>query len=103
MSLTTIGATTAAVTLFFLLALGAGVRAQRRRPTTGAEGLLGTKGVAITALDHAHVGQVRVRGEIWQALAAPDARAILVNEEVQVVRLEGLTARVVPVEAPHGA
>ncbi len=98
-SLSTIGATTAAVTLFFVFALGAGVRAQGRRPTTGAEGLLGARGVALTAFDHANAGQVRVRGEIWQALAAPDARAIVAQEQVKVVRLEGLTARVVPVEA----
>jgi len=98
-SLTTVGATTAAVAMFFLFAIGAGVRAQQRRPTTGAEGLVGARGVALTAFDHAHAGQVRVRGEIWQALPAPDARAVLVDEAVQVVRIEGLTARVVPVEA----
>ena len=98
-SLTTVGATTAAVAMFFLFAIGAGVRAQQRRPTTGAEGLIGARGVALTAFDHAHAGQVRVRGEIWQALPAPDARAVAVDEAVQVVRIEGLTARVVPVEA----
>ncbi len=97
-SLTTVGSTTVAVALFFLFALGAGVRAQRRKPTTGREGLLGAEGVALSAFDHAHAGQVRVRGEIWQAQSARDARAIAAGEGVRVVQLEGLTARVVPLD-----
>jgi membrane-bound serine protease (ClpP class) len=95
-SLSTIGATTAGMALFFLFAIGAGVRAQRRKPTTGAEGLRGAHGVALSAIDAAHAGQVRVRGEIWEALAAPGAGAIAADQAVEVVRIEGLTARVVP-------
>ena len=41
----------------------------RIRVTTGAEGLLGTTGEAITACDPE--GSVRVRGEIWKARADP--------------------------------
>ena len=41
-----------------------GLRAQRRRVTTGAEGLVGEIGEAVTAL--APRGQVRVHGEIWK-------------------------------------
>ena len=36
--------------LFFVLALGAGVAAQRRKPTTGAEGLIGESGIALQDL-----------------------------------------------------
>jgi len=93
---TTVGATTAAMAAFFLFAVGAGVRAQRRKPTTGREGLLGAAGVALSAFDHTHAGQVRVRGEIWQARAVDAARPIAADEAVEVVQLEGLTARVRP-------
>jgi membrane-bound serine protease (ClpP class) len=50
---------------FFLFAVGAGLRAQRRKPTTGVEGLIGEEGVAFTKLVPS--GQVKVHGEIWNA------------------------------------
>ncbi|HTX17831.1 MAG TPA: nodulation protein NfeD [Bacteroidota bacterium] len=50
---------------FFVFAVGAGLRAQLRRPMTGAEGLVGKSGLAITKL--APAGQVKVQGEIWNA------------------------------------
>ncbi len=50
---------------FFIFAIGAGLRAQRRKPTTGAEGIVGESGVTITNLSP-H-GQVKVYGEIWSA------------------------------------
>jgi membrane-bound serine protease (ClpP class) len=95
---TTVGAMTTAVTLFFLFAVGAGVRAQRLKPTTGREGLVGAQGVALGPIDSLHGGQVRVRGEIWRALAASDARPILADEAVRVVKIDGLTARVAPLD-----
>ncbi|MGC8897614.1 MAG: NfeD family protein [Bacteroidota bacterium] len=52
-------------TLFFVFALGMAIRAQRKKPTTGIEGMIGEVGVALTRL--APAGQVRVRGEIWAA------------------------------------
>jgi membrane-bound serine protease (ClpP class) len=51
--------------LFFVFAIGMGVRAQRLKPTTGVEGLIGTIGHAMTPL--APEGQVQVHGEIWNA------------------------------------
>jgi membrane-bound serine protease (ClpP class) len=50
---------------FFLFAVGAGLRAQLRKPVTGVEGLIGLQGVAITKL--APSGQVKVQGELWNA------------------------------------
>jgi membrane-bound serine protease (ClpP class) len=50
---------------FFVFAVGAGLRAQLRKPVTGVEGLVGKQGVALTKL--APSGQVRVQGEIWNA------------------------------------
>lgn len=51
--------------LFFLLIIGAGIRAQRRRPITGIEGFIGATGVTLEDLDPN--GSVKVNGEIWQA------------------------------------
>jgi membrane-bound serine protease (ClpP class) len=80
-----LGATLATV-VFFLFVVGKAVGAQRRRVTTGAEGLVGEIGEAVTAL--APRGQVRVHGEIWQAVSAqPVAR----GAAVEVVRVHGLT------------
>ncbi len=50
---------------FFLFAIGAGLKAQRRKPTTGSEGIVGERGVAFTKLNPG--GQVRVHGEMWNA------------------------------------
>lgn len=50
---------------FFVFAIGAGLRAQRRKPVTGAEGIVGERGVALTKLNPE--GQVKVHGEIWNA------------------------------------
>ena len=51
---------------FFTFAIGMGIRAQRRKPVTGNEGIIGETGEAITDLNPE--GQVRVHGEIWSAM-----------------------------------
>jgi len=50
---------------FFVFAIGFGIKAQTRKPTTGAEGIIGEEGEAISNLDPE--GEVRVHGEIWNA------------------------------------
>lgn len=50
---------------FFLFAIGLGIKAQMRKPTTGVEGLVGETGEAISGLNPE--GRVRVHGEIWRA------------------------------------
>jgi len=54
---------------FFVFAIGFGIKAQTRKPTTGAEGIIGEEGETISNLDPE--GQVRVHGEIWNA-ESPD-------------------------------
>jgi len=76
--------------LFFLFAVGMGLRAQRRKPTTGDKGMVGERGRAVTAVGPAG-GQVFVRGEYWQATAA---EAIPAGAAVEVVRAGGLTVEV---------
>ena len=65
------------------------VDAQRRKATTGVEGLIGRAGVAETALEPE--GWILVQGERWRALA--DGR-LTPGERVEVVGLEGLRLRV---------
>jgi membrane-bound serine protease (ClpP class) len=50
---------------FFTLAIGLGIKAQRRKPTTGQEGLINEIGEAITDLNPD--GSIKIHGEIWNA------------------------------------
>lgn len=50
---------------FFLFAISFGIKAQRRKPTTGIEGMIGETGEAINNLEPE--GQIRVHGEVWNA------------------------------------
>jgi len=50
---------------FFLFAISLGIKAQRRKPTTGQEGIVGESGTAFTTLNPQ--GKVKVHGEIWTA------------------------------------
>jgi|SRR5262245_5294855 len=81
--------TTVATAVFFLWVIGKAVGAQRRRVTTGAEAMVGQVGEAATPL--APRGQVRVRGEIWQAQSADPVAA---GSAVEVVHVRGLTLEV---------
>ncbi|MEW6320597.1 MAG: nodulation protein NfeD [Acidobacteriota bacterium] len=73
------------------------LRAQRLRPTTGAEGLVGEVGRVLAAITPPEAGQVAVHGEIWRATSsAPLAR----GQRVRVTGLTGLTVQVEPVGAP---
>jgi membrane-bound serine protease (ClpP class) len=51
--------------LFFIFAIGMGIKAQRKKPVTGVEGIVGEIGETLTELNPS--GQVRVHGEIWNA------------------------------------
>jgi membrane-bound serine protease (ClpP class) len=84
----------AATTGLFVFAVSAGLRAQLRRSATGPGGLLGEIGRTRTALEPE--GQVFVRGELWRAVADPGP--IAEGEAVRVVRVDGLTLRVVRVD-----
>lgn len=89
---------TVAVTAgIFLFALTAGVRALARRPQLGAEALVGATGTAYEALTPQ--GHIKLKGEIWRAVAD---RAVPEGAPVRVVAVDGLTLRVVAVEASEG-
>lgn len=74
---------------FFFFALTMVIRAHRRRPKTGKEGLIGMEGKALT--DIGPEGSVEVFGEIWQASSEAPIRA---GEPVEVIGVEGLKLKV---------
>jgi membrane-bound serine protease (ClpP class) len=74
----------------FVFVIGAIVRAHRRRPTTGKEGLIGKTAVAHTVLNP--TGMVFVEGELWTATS--EAGRIEAGEEVVVAKVEGLKLKV---------
>jgi membrane-bound serine protease (ClpP class) len=79
-------------TVFFVFILGLGIKAQRRKPTTGVEGLTGESGDVIEALQPE--GVVRVNGEIWNAESL--SGTIEKGSRIQVVKIDGLKLFVKP-------
>ncbi len=75
---------------FFAFAVGMGIRAQRRKPTTGIEGIIGASGEALSVLNP--TGQVRVHGEIWRATS--EEGKISAGTHIVVTGVENLTLRV---------
>ncbi len=69
----------------FIIGLGRRL-ARRMRPKTGAEAMIGLDAEVVSACRP--TGQVKVRGELWEARCAEGAGA---GEIVQIERLEGLT------------
>ncbi len=80
-----IGTMTAATVGLFLVALSAGVRAQRLPVLVGSHTVIGAKGVAVSALEP--VGVVQLLGEQWTAAA--EGGSIAAGEAVEVVAFEG--------------
>ena len=62
---------------------------------TGPQALVGARGVATN--DLAPEGFVRVRGELWRAVANPTDQMICSGTAVQILAAEGMTLRVRPV------
>ncbi|WP_447975365.1 NfeD family protein [Nitrospira sp. Kam-Ns4a] len=76
---------------FSLFVVGMAVRAMRRRPRTGSEGMVGLVGVAKTAL--APQGKLLVHGELWDAISEQPLQA---GEYAEVTRIDGLKLYVKP-------
>ena len=73
-------------TLFFLFIIGLGIRAQRAKPVSGMEGIIGETGEALTELSP--TGTVRVHGEIWAA--SSNAGTIASGDRIVVDSFHGL-------------
>jgi membrane-bound serine protease (ClpP class) len=80
---------------FFLFAIGAGLKAQRRQPTTGSEGIVGEFGVAFTKLHP--TGQVKIHGEMWNAECIDGT--VPKDGSIVVVEVNGLMLKVKKTDA----
>jgi membrane-bound serine protease (ClpP class) len=76
--------------LFFLLVIGAGLKAQRAKPITGVEGLTDETGLALESLNP--MGTVLVHGEIWNAEAIKGA--IEKGQKIRVRAIDNLRLKV---------
>lgn len=85
----------AVTTFFFIFLVGLGLKAQRKKPTTGSEGLIGEIGEAITLLNPE--GTIRIHGEFWQAEST--SGTIDKGERVRVVEIHNLKLRVEQVKS----
>jgi membrane-bound serine protease (ClpP class) len=79
-------------TFFFVVIIGLGVKAQRRKPTTGVEGFTGESGDVIETLEPD--GIVRVQGELWNAESL--SGTIKKGSRIRVVKINGLKLLVEP-------
>ncbi|MDP8922773.1 MAG: nodulation protein NfeD [Chloroflexota bacterium] len=91
-SLWAVAGVSVTMAVFFLVVARLVARGQRRKVTTGREGMLGMVGRARTAL--APSGMVFVDGALWEAVS--DAEAIPAGTRVEVVGIEGLLLHVRP-------
>ena len=67
-------------------------RAQRRKPATGVESMIGERGIAVTEV-LGDRGSVRLGGELWSARSA---RPIAAGQPVEVIDVDGLELLVRP-------
>jgi membrane-bound serine protease (ClpP class) len=72
---------------FFLAVIGLGIKAQRAKPVTGQEALLGETGVSLAPLEPN--GLVLLHGEIWKAVSS--SGSIEKGVKVRVVNRHGFT------------
>ena len=76
-------------TLFFSLTVWLALKAYRRKPATGPEGLVGLEGEARTDINKK--GMVFVHGELWRAWSDVEIKA---KQEVVVEKVKGLRVKV---------
>jgi len=76
---------TVVTSLFFLFVIGMGLRAQKLKPTTGVEALIGKTGITKELLNP--LGMVLVNGELWQAEST--SGEINIGEKILVKQMQG--------------
>jgi len=84
-----IAITVIAVSAFSAFAVTMAVKAHRRRPTTGGEGLVGERGKALSAIDPE--GRVFIHGEYWDAWSD---EPLAEGDRVTVVAVVGMRIKV---------
>lgn len=84
-SWTVIISTTIVTALFFLFVIGMGLKAQRLKPTTGSESMIGETGEAREDLSPS--GMVFLHGELWQAESLGEG--IKQGDKIRVKSMKG--------------
>lgn len=84
--------TTLVTFLFFVFLVGMGLKAQKLKPASGNDALIGKTGISLTRIED--TGMVRISGESWRAVS--NNGAIAENTEVIVTGMKGLTLYVDP-------
>jgi membrane-bound serine protease (ClpP class) len=90
-SLSVILPVVAGLSAILILLARLGIASQRRRPTTGSAGMMGTAARALGPIAPGTAGRVSTHGEIWTATASAP---IADGEEVFVTAVDGLTLTV---------
>jgi len=75
---------------FFIFAITLGIKAQRKKPTTGIEGMIGEIGKTVTKLSPS--GEITVHGEFWKAECLEGE--IEEGADVEVVVVQNLKLKV---------
>ncbi len=78
---------------FFIFAVSRAINARLKRPTTGAEGLVGEVGIASTPI--APEGKVAIHGEFWNATSDQNIEK---GEKVQVMGVKNLKLNIKRIE-----
>ena len=68
---------------------------------TGVDAMQGRIGVVVRPIAELDPGQVKIGGETWTARSFFDGESIPEGARIEVVRVEGVTALVVPAPSPH--
>jgi membrane-bound serine protease (ClpP class) len=76
-----------------LVLVGMAVWAQRTPPATGAEGMIGEAGRALTSIEPGGVGRVQAHGELWTATST---EPVVAGQAVTVTAVTGLLLTVRP-------
>lgn len=93
LSKTVIFTSVAASAFFFLVIIGLGLKAQKRKPAIGINTMIGEFADVIVPLHP--TGSVKVNGEIWQAESI--AGNIEINQKVKIVEVRDLKLFVEPI------
>jgi membrane protein implicated in regulation of membrane protease activity len=68
---------------------------------TGVDAMQGRIGVVLRPIAELEPGQVKVGGETWTARSFYEGEPIPAGARIEVVRVEGVTALVIPAPSPH--
>ncbi|HEX4850076.1 MAG TPA: NfeD family protein, partial [Puia sp.] len=94
-SRTLIISTVALTAAFFLFVIAMGIKAQRKKPVTGIDGMVGETAIAFDTLNPS--GRVSMRGEIWNAISM--SGMIDAGEKLLVKEVKNLTLYVERLDA----